>query len=100
MQGGDKDVQLHSVAPACDVFEYTTGASDLALTELEGHFRFAQVVSGASASALAVKTIASGVTWRVLTGLNNGDRLEPGQYLGIGSSGNGSTAGVKLRCYR
>lgn len=100
MQGGNKDVQLHEMAPACDVFEYTTGANDLTLTELDGHFRFAQVVSGATAAALAVKTIASGAAWRVLTGLNNGDRLEAGQYVGIGGTGNGSSSGVKLRCYR
>lgn len=100
MPGGDPNVQLHSTAPASDVFEYTTGASDIPLTELGGQFRFAQVVSGAVAASLAVKTIASGATWRVLTGLNNGDRLEPGQYLGIGSTGNGSTTTVKLRCYR
>lgn len=100
MQGGDKDVQLHAMAPACDVFEYTTGAAALAMTELDGHFRFAQVVSGAAAAAIAVKTIASGATWRVLTGLNNGDRLEPGQYVGLGGTGEGSTSGVKLRCYR
>jgi hypothetical protein len=98
MRGGG-DPQLHETGPAADLFEYTTSSSDIQLTELEGGCRLIQIVSGASASALAVKTIKSGASWRILT-VSSGDRLEPCQYIAIGSTGNGSANGVKVRCYR
>ena len=96
MSGGRTDVQLHEIAPASDIFEYTTAGVDIPLTEIGGGCRFIQVVTGSGAT-ITVKTVGSNGTLRTLTGLNAGDRLEACQYTLIGS---GTTSGIKLRCYR
>jgi len=95
MLGGNKDTQLQELAPACDLFEYTTAGVDIPFTELGGGCRFMQVISGSASGSLIVGTIRT-PGGRTLT-VAAGDRIEPGQYVSILAA---STVGIKVRCYR
>lgn len=93
MLGGNKDTQLHEIAPACDFFEYTTASADIPFTELGGGCRFMQVVSGSGTLQIATIRTAAGRAATVAAG----DRIEAGQYTAILAA---STAAIKVRCYR